>query len=190
MTGEQFRQMMREELERLVALNETKGRDYAGEDDALRNFRQHAGELGIAPEQVWAVFASKHWDAILSAVRHVGDDGYQPSEPVEGRVLDLILYLFLFLGLQRDEDPGLVLDRMVVDRGEIVIDPEAEYVIRRRDGLFWTGSPDAPGGRWARYDEEAPRRIPGRAVEEQLRQLPGDCFPVAADAPLATEPAA
>lgn len=183
MTGEQFRQMMREGLERLIHLNETKGRDYSGEEDALRHFKQHAAEYGIEPEQIWAVFAGKHWDAILSAIRHAGDDGYRPSEPVEGRVFDLILYLFLFLGLQRDED--LPLDRLAVDRGAIVIDPEAEYVIRRRDGLFLS---ERGGGTrtWSRYDESQPLRIPGREVEGQLAQLPGDCFPVAADAPLAT----
>jgi hypothetical protein len=153
MTGEQFRQMMREGLEQLIALNETKGRDYAGEDDALRNFKQHAGELGIAPEQVWAVFASKHWDAILTAARHAGDDGYRPSEPVEGRVRDLVVYLFLYLAMHREEiGPE---DEVEADSGV--------YNIRRRDGAYWIAEPplggrfSSAGGlfRWQGSHEEA-----------------------------------
>jgi hypothetical protein len=119
MTGEQFRRLMREELESLVAMNENKGRDYAGEDDALGFFKAMAAEAGLAEEQVWAALARKHWAAILAFIRHARDDGYAPSEEVRGRILDLILYLFLLLALERepaagedDVDEGSALDAL------------------------------------------------------------------------------
>lgn len=102
MQGELFRAMMREELESLVAMNQNKGTDYAGEDDALGFFKEMAAEAGLSEEQVWAVLARKHWKAIMAFVRHHQDDGYQPSEEIRGRILDLILYLFLLLGLRRE----------------------------------------------------------------------------------------
>lgn len=101
MTGEQFRQMMREELENLLALNERKGGDYAGEEDALAHLKQRAKAVGVAPEQVWAVFAGKHWEALMSAVRNVDNPDYDPSEPIEERVRDLMVYLFLYMALVR-----------------------------------------------------------------------------------------
>lgn len=98
MTRDEFLAMLDAECGELRRLNETKGHDYAGEQDALSNFKRHAAELGLRPEQVWAVYASKHWDAILTYVR----EGDVKSEPVEGRVRDLALYLFLLLGLTRE----------------------------------------------------------------------------------------
>lgn len=86
---------MRANFERIVEINNTKGSDYAGEADALLNFKRHAAELGLTAEQVWAVYCSKHWDAVMTYVR----DGDVKSEPIEGRIDDMILYLFLLRGL-------------------------------------------------------------------------------------------
>jgi hypothetical protein len=95
MTRDDFLKFMAANQEKIVALNRTKGHDYAGEEDALDNFKRHAAELGLAPEQIWAVYASKHWDAIMTFVRK----GDVASEPIEGRLLDVILYCHLLLGL-------------------------------------------------------------------------------------------
>jgi hypothetical protein len=89
-----FLSMMEEDFKELVRLNQTKGNDYSHADDAFDNFRRHARELALRPEQVWSVYAAKHWDAILTYVR----EGDVKSEPIEGRIHDLILYLFLLLG--------------------------------------------------------------------------------------------
>lgn len=224
MTNKEFAQMLRSELGEVIALSEVKGGDYSGKDDTLRFFKDRARELGTTPQMVWAVLAGKHWSAIMSAAKEAGNDGYSPSEPVAGRVRDLVVYLFLFLAMDSeiDDDPeesvadddllreGISAVRALL-RGPQVsesdrltderaaeewleraeagmprrqIDPDATYVIRRRDGLFLA---DRGGGTrtWSRYDERAPLQIPGREVEAELAQLPDDCFPVAADAPLA-----
>lgn len=88
---------------KLVDLNNKKGHDYAGDEDALANFKNHAAELGLTPEQIWGVYAGKHYDAIKTYVR----EGAVASEPIEGRIEDMILYLFLLYGLvveRREED--------------------------------------------------------------------------------------
>jgi hypothetical protein len=98
MTRDQFLAMMEGDFQQIVTLNKTKGVDYAGQEDALANFKRHAADLGLRPEQIWAVYAGKHWDAITTYVR----EGGVHSEPIEGRLHDLILYSFLLLGLIRE----------------------------------------------------------------------------------------
>lgn len=65
--------------------------DYAGGENALGNFVRLSSELGIPPEQVLWVFATKHKDAIAAYIR--GEASRR--EPVTGRINDLITYLVL-----------------------------------------------------------------------------------------------
>lgn len=96
MDRDEFLRMMDAEYQTIRKINETKGHDYAGDDDALANFKEQARAVGLAPEQVWAIFAGKHWSAVMTYVR---EQGQLASEPIEGRLHDLILYSFLMLGL-------------------------------------------------------------------------------------------
>lgn len=98
MQREAFQDLMKEEFEKLLETNQRKGHDYAGDDDALANFKEQAATLGLTPEQIWGVYASKHWAAIMTYVR---ESGVQ-SEPIEGRIHDLILYGFLLLGMVKE----------------------------------------------------------------------------------------
>lgn len=95
MNRKDFIVLMQNEFTSLKQTNETKGHDYADDDDALSNFKEEAIEIGITPEQVWHIFANKHWRAIGTYCR----EGDVASEPIEGRIHDLILYGFLLLGL-------------------------------------------------------------------------------------------
>ena len=95
MTRTEFQALMNLHYDQIIGINDTKGNDYAGEEDALRNFKEQAQEYGLSPEQVWGVFFGKHLKAIQTFVR----DGDVASEPIEGRIHDAILYLFLLLGL-------------------------------------------------------------------------------------------
>lgn len=71
-----------------------KGKEYTvGSPDRLANFRQVAQDSGIKMEQAWSVFANKHYRAIQSYIKN---DCKVLSEPIAGRIMDLIVYLLLF----------------------------------------------------------------------------------------------
>lgn len=93
-----FNSFRDEHITAIFGLNDSKGADYAGDEDALGNFKSAAEQLGIEPEQVWAVYAHKHWSAIMSFCKK----GQTESEPIEGRLHDVIVYCLLLLGLNED----------------------------------------------------------------------------------------
>ena len=102
MEREKFVRLMEETFADALNLNRTKGKDYAGDDDALSNFKAAADRLGVTPEQVWAVYADKHWSAIMAYC----SEGKLESEPIESRVKDVIVYCVLLLGLIEDKFEG------------------------------------------------------------------------------------
>jgi hypothetical protein len=79
--------MVRDEMETVA----TKGDEYTcGSADVLQNFKGAAANIGLSPLQIWATFANKHWQSIMSYVR----TGKEASdESVEGRIKDLRNYL-------------------------------------------------------------------------------------------------
>lgn len=102
MNRSEFTELVKQEFNHILEINQTKGKEYASEADALSNFYRRSEELGISPKAVWAVFAGKHWDSIM----HYCKEGKVLSEPIEGRIRDLILYLLLLEGLAREESNG------------------------------------------------------------------------------------
>lgn len=78
------------------SLREVKGGEYAGDVDALANFRRNAAALGLNPETIWAVYAGKHWDAIQQWVKDLEHNVDRPrAECITGRIDDLITYCIL-----------------------------------------------------------------------------------------------
>lgn len=101
MRRSQFNALMEEVWSDIRQLNLQKGKDYAGDDDALRNFKVNAERNGLTKYQVWGVYAGKHWDAVSSFIRN----GQVESEPIEARINDLLVYLLLLRGLiEEDKD--------------------------------------------------------------------------------------
>jgi len=82
----------------------TKNADYSNKEDGLSNFKYAAKRLGLTPYQIWAVYAGKHWDAIMAFCR----DGKVESEDITLRIHDLRNYAFLLLGLLEDEANDLI----------------------------------------------------------------------------------
>jgi len=89
-------------MEEILRLGRTKGREYSGLDDRLRNFRRLSEDLGVPKETVLAVYAKKHWDGIMTFIKDsrtqdVTSIDYRKnlSEPIEGRINDLLTYLIL-----------------------------------------------------------------------------------------------
>jgi len=79
--------MAKDEIETI----DSKGEEYTGgSSDVLNNFKGAATNIGLTPLQIWATFANKHWQSIMSYVR-TGKEGSE--ENIEGRIKDLRNYL-------------------------------------------------------------------------------------------------
>ncbi len=87
---------------------DSKGKEYSGSHDRLANFKRNGENLGLNPETIWSVYASKHWDSLMSFIRELneGEDikilEKDLSEPIDGRILDIITYLILLQGLIKE----------------------------------------------------------------------------------------
>ena len=105
MNRKDFDSLVAESRARQDKLRATKGQEYIKHNpDQLDNFKRIAKSLGLSSFTVWAIYAHKHWDAILS---YIGTR-VEGSEPIVGRLDDLGNYLHLLEGLLEDE--GVLFD--------------------------------------------------------------------------------
>jgi len=94
---DRYNRLLKETFGEILKLSELKGGEYAGDDDRLANFRRNATALGLLPEQVWAVYCAKHWDAIIQFVHDLGSGKERKRlESLSSRVDDIIVYMLLF----------------------------------------------------------------------------------------------
>lgn len=95
------------EMDRLLNV---KGGEYANSLDVLANFKRGAELVGLQPLQVLFVYLSKHYDGVASYVRKTAA-GEQPvlSEPIEGRLDDIIVYCTLAKALIQEAKSQIVL---------------------------------------------------------------------------------
>jgi len=70
----------------------SKGLDYAGNEDANRNFKEVGRTLGMTPFQTWAVYFNKHVDAVNNAIKNNPDNPKRHAESVEESLKDIINY--------------------------------------------------------------------------------------------------
>lgn len=77
-----------------ITMLRAKNADYSqGEEkgDRIAAFRRIARDIGIPMTKAWAVFCQKHWGAVMKYVK----DGRVESEPIDGRINDIINYMVL-----------------------------------------------------------------------------------------------
>ncbi len=86
-----------------INLNQTKGKEYATDQDVLADFRAVAEDMDLPLRVVLYIFMQKHWRAIASYCR----TGTCKSESLRSRILDLNLYSKLLLVIQAEEHPEL-----------------------------------------------------------------------------------
>lgn len=104
MNKSEYNQIIEKLTEERNELRERKGSDYTrGEEDQFSNFKRIAESLGLTKYQVWAVYAGKHWDAVMNYCKQ----GQVESEPIEGRIKDLLVYLELFYGMIQEDTESL-----------------------------------------------------------------------------------
>lgn len=82
----------------------TKGKEYAGDDDALANFKDSLG-IGLDPKQKLWVYLSKHMSSIASYIKNGKEFS---NEPIEGRIADARNYLgLLYMLIQEEKNPQI-----------------------------------------------------------------------------------
>lgn len=92
----EYERLVEETVEIIKSLSKVKGGEYAGDVDRLANFRRNATALDLTMEQVWAVYAAKHWDAVMQYVKDIAQGKVRErGEPISGRLDDLIVYCIL-----------------------------------------------------------------------------------------------
>lgn len=74
-----------------IRTNETKGKDYAPGTDILANFYRVAQVTGVDALVVWGVYVTKHVEALNAYVT----TGKLESEPIDSRIVDVIVYAAL-----------------------------------------------------------------------------------------------
>lgn len=100
-----FARLIDSTVEKIQQLSKLKGGEYAGDNDRLANFRRNALALGLPMETVWAVYAAKHWDAVMQFIQDLNTGKTRERmEPIDGRVDDLIVYLILFKAMLEERD--------------------------------------------------------------------------------------
>jgi len=73
----------------------SKGKAYSGEEDVLANFKRGEDMTGVTKYQVWAIYAMKHIDTIMNAIKFDPSRPIDKTEGMHGRILDTITYLTL-----------------------------------------------------------------------------------------------
>jgi len=81
-----------------------KGKDYAGNEDSLSNFKRNAERLGLTKYQVWAIYFNKHVDSINNAIKSSPNNPQVESEPLEQRIIDIINYAVILLCLLKEDN--------------------------------------------------------------------------------------
>lgn len=100
MKSEELYKMIQEEiLPPCMAIMKSKGEAYSGQEDKLGNFKRCAKLADVPTIKAWYIYFVKHFDALSAYIR--GE--YKDSESIEGRIQDLINYLFLLRAILKEE---------------------------------------------------------------------------------------
>lgn len=162
MKAHQFRVSIDELYKRLLALTQTKGEEYKGEEDnQFANFEREAAENSLTREQILMVFLSKHLNSIRTYVAdHARGRIREYAEPISGRIDDAILYLLLLRGMAVENDQKLHACR--IDEARVL----KNYTLN-------PNPKECPPG-YIPLDAEAPKRT----VLDHLRSFKSALLPV------------
>ena len=95
MQAQKFYDLTEELIDECLEIMKSKGLAYSGKQDSFANFKRVAKNLSMSQYNVWYVYFAKHLDSLASWIR----EEYSDSEPITGRIKDLINYLFLLYGM-------------------------------------------------------------------------------------------
>jgi hypothetical protein len=95
MTNKEFDDILVEQIELCRGIAASKGVDYSGDNDRLKNFKDVAAQLGGTPQYALGVYLMKHVDSIKTWIKR----GELKGEPIEAKIDDAIMYLLLLKGM-------------------------------------------------------------------------------------------
>jgi len=113
MEAQKFYDTIEDLIDECFEIMKAKGLAYSGKSDSFANFKRVAKNLSMSPYNVWYVYFAKHLDSLASWIR----EEYSDSEPITGRIKDLINYLFLLYGMIK-ENKEVVSTRIYTGGGE------------------------------------------------------------------------
>lgn len=91
-------------IKRAEQLFTSKNSEYGDNGDILANFRRLAQQQDLPMSTVWMMLAGKHIDSIQQYVKDVRNGkGRNRTEPMSGRIDDLIVYSILLLAIVNEE---------------------------------------------------------------------------------------
>lgn len=92
-------------MKRAEKLFATKNAEYGDKADILANFRRLSALQGVPMSTAWFFLAGKHIDTIAQYVKDVRENKSRArSEPIRGRIDDLVVYSLLLLAIVAEEN--------------------------------------------------------------------------------------
>lgn len=100
MNNKDFEALVKDTFAECERIMSGKGHEYAGSEDRLANFKRGAVLTGATSLQVALIYLSKHYESIAAYVKKdAAGQAQSLSEPIGGRLDDLINYCLLMKGL-------------------------------------------------------------------------------------------
>jgi CRISPR/Cas system-associated protein Cas10 (large subunit of type III CRISPR-Cas system) len=105
MNQEDFDVVVTETMDSIAKLLRVKGGEYAGSEDRLANFKRGQLRTGAHPYQVLWIYLSKHIDSVETFIKDTAAGIVRErSEPIDGRLDDIINYCLLMKALVRESN--------------------------------------------------------------------------------------
>jgi hypothetical protein len=99
----EFNIVVEETIASIRRLLVVKGGEYAGSEDRLANFKRGQLRTGAHPYQVLWIYLSKHIDSVETFIKdHAAGIQRERSEPIDGRLDDIINYCLLMKALVKE----------------------------------------------------------------------------------------
>ena len=113
-------------LDDCLSTMQSKGHDYrqGNDNDLLHNFRTVGETVGLPMEKVWFTYFYKHYSALTTFIK---EGGQSESEPIEGRIKDMIVYLLLFYRMTTNAKRNELGDTFPVSVKFPELNPPPEY---------------------------------------------------------------
>ena len=120
MNQTEFKKLVDQTVQDTAAILISKGEEYAGSQDRLANFKRGSNLTGVTSLQCCFIYMSKHYDSLSTYVKKDAAGFKQIlSEPIEGRLDDLINYCMLMKALIAESSESKTIDP--IDVGKAIV---------------------------------------------------------------------